>query len=253
MAYLIGDIGNTETKLCILDDNYKIINRLKIDSSKINSFFYFKKKIFPFVHNKIINKKALFSSVVPSVFLKLKKNFKKKFDIHCYELKQTRYLRMIKTNVNKKQIGSDRIANAIGAYYKYKCNCIVLDFGTATTFDVIDKGIYRGGIIAPGVGLSLRTLIKKADQIPSFTLKKIDDVIGNNTVSALRSGFFWGYIGLINSVLNLIKKKTKKKYKVILTGGFSLLFKSSIKSKIVIDKDITIIGLIEILKKNFKK
>ena len=249
MTYLIGDIGNTETKLCILNNNYKITRKLNIDSSKLQSQSYFKKKIFPFILNKVRNKKALFSSVVPSVFLNIKKKLKKYFKIQCYELRQTNYSRIIKIKVNKKQIGSDRIANAIGAYYKYKCNCIVLDFGTATTFDVINKGIYRGGIIAPGVNLSLSTLITKADQIPSFTLKKINNIIGNNTISALRSGFYWGYVGLIDNILLLIKKQTKKNYKVILTGGFSSLFNNSIKSKIIIDKDITMIGLIEILKK----
>ena len=153
-----------------------------------------------------------------------------------------------KIKANKKQVGSDRIANAIGAYYKYKSDCIVLDFGTATTFDVINKGTYWGGIIAPGVNLSLSTLINKADQIPSFTLKKINKVVGKNTISALRSGFYWGYAGLIENILQLIRKETKRNYKIILTGGFSSLFKNSIKSKVFIDKDITMKGLIELLK-----
>jgi len=158
MTHLIGDIGNTETKLCILNKSFKIVRRLKIDTLKINNQYYFKKIIFSFVQNKIINKKALFSSVVPSVFFAIKKYFKKYFNIQCQELKQTYYSKIIKINANKKQVGSDRIANAIGAYCKYKSDCIVLDFGTATTFDVINKGTYWGGIIAPGVNLSLRSL-----------------------------------------------------------------------------------------------
>ena len=173
---------------------------------------------------------------------------KKYFNIQCQELKQTYYSKIIKINVNKKQVGSDRIANAIGAYCKYKSDCIVLDFGTATTFDVIHKGTYWGGIIAPGVNLSLSTLINRADQIPPFTLKKIYKVVGKNTISALRSGFYWGYAGLIKNILQLIRKETKRNYKIILTGGFSSLFKNSIKSKVFIDKDITMKGLIEILK-----
>jgi len=248
MAYLIGDIGNTETKMCVLNKDFKIVRKLNFDTLKINNQYYFKKKIFPLIQKKIINKNALFSSVVPSVFFNIKKYLKKYFNIQCQELKQTHYSKIIKINVNKKQIGSDRIANAIGAYYKYKSDCIVLDFGTATTFDVINGGAYWGGIIAPGVNLSLSTLIKKADQIPSFTLKKINKVIGNNTISALRSGFYWGYTGLIVNILQLIKKETKRNYKIILTGGFSSLFKNSIKFKVFIDKDITMKGLIEILK-----
>ena len=114
---------------------------------------------------------------------------------------------------------------------------------------MINRGIYRGGIIAPGVNISLNTLVKKAHQIPAFKLKKINNVIGSNTISALRSGFFWGYIGLIENILFLIKKQTKKKYKIILTGGFATLFKNSIKSKVIIDKDITVEGLLHIIKK----
>ncbi len=248
MTHLIGDIGNTEIKLCIINNNYKIIKRIKIETSKIYNRNYFKKNFFPFIKNKVKHKEAIFSSVVPSVFFLIRTNLKKYFNIQCKELKSTNYLKLIKLAVNKNQIGSDRIANAIGAFYKYKSDCIVLDFGTATTFDVINEGTYWGGIIAPGVSLSLSTLIKKADQIPPFTLKKINKVVGNNTISALRSGFYWGYAGLIENILQLIKKETKRNYKIILTGGFSSLFKNSIKSKVFIDKDITIKGLIMLLK-----
>ena len=248
MTYLIGDIGNTETKLCIINNKYKIIKRIKIDTSKLANNSYFKKKIYSFIYKKVKSKKALFSSVVPSIFFIFKKRLNKYFNIRCKELKKTNYSKLIKVAVNKNQIGSDRIANAIGAYYKYNSDCIVLDFGTATTFDVIKKGTYLGGIIAPGVSLSLSTLIKKDDQIPSFTIKKINKVVGNNTVSALRSGFYWGYAGLINNILLLIKKQSVKNYKIILTGGFSSLFKESIKLRSVIDRDITMNWLVEVLK-----
>ena len=248
MRYLIGDIGNSEIKLCILNKKLKIIKRLKVETSKIKDQSFFKKKIFPFINNKILYNKALFSSVVPTVFMNIKKKLKKNFNIQCKELKQIKYTKMIKLNVNKKQIGSDRIANAIGSYHKYKSNCIVLDFGTATTFDVIKGGVYLGGIIAPGINLSLRTLSSGAEQIPVFTLKKTIKVIGNNTISALRSGFYWGYAGLIENILKLIKKQTKTNYKIILTGGFASLFKNSIKTKVFVDKDITMKGLTRLLK-----
>ncbi len=145
----------------------------------------------------------MFCSVVPSSFFAIKKSFNKYFNIQCQELKQTHYSKLIKIKAKKKQIGSDRIANAIGSYYAYKSDCIVLDFGTATTFDVIYRGTYMGGIIAPGVNLSLSTLIKRANLIPPFNIKKINKVVGNNTVSALRSGFYWGYTGMIENILRL--------------------------------------------------
>jgi len=129
-----------------------------------------------------------------------------------------------------------------------KKNYIILDFGTATTFDVLVNNTYIGGIIAPGVKLSLTTLSNKATLIPKIELKKINKVIGKNTISAVRSGFFWGYAGLIDNIIDLIKKETRKSFKVILTGGFSDLFKNSIKTKVIQDKDITIKGLIKISK-----
>ena len=248
MTHLIGDIGNTKTKLCILDKKLKIIKKINIDTLKIKNQYYFKKIIFSFVKDRIINKKALFSSVVPSVFFAIKKSFKKYFNIQCQELKQTHYSKIIKIKAKKKQIGSDRIANAIGSYYTYKSDCIVLDFGTAMTFDVIDRGTYMGGIIAPGINLSLSTLTKRANLIPPFTIKKINKVVGNNTLSALRSGFYWGYTGMIENILRLIKKETKRSYIIILTGGYSSLFKNSIKSKVFIDENITMKGLIELLR-----
>ena len=129
-----------------------------------------------------------------------------------------------------------------------KNNYIILDFGTATTFDILSKNTYLGGIIAPGIKLSLNTLSDKATLIPRIDLKKIKNIIGKDTVSAVRSGFFWGYSGLIDNIINLIKKETRKSFKVIITGGFSSLLKNPIKTRIVEDHDITLKGLIKILK-----
>jgi type III pantothenate kinase len=136
------------------------------------------------------------------------------------------------------------LANAIGAINKID-NFIILDFGTATTFDVLIKNTYHGGVIAPGVKLSLSTLTDKATQIPNINLKKINKVIGLDTISAVRAGFFWGYTGLIDNIIYLIKKETKKSFKIIITGGFSNLFKNSINTKVALNKDITIKGLIK--------
>ena len=126
-----------------------------------------------------------------------------------------------------------------------KNNFIILDFGTATTFDVLIRNIYHGGVIAPGIKLSLNTLIDNATLIPNLHLKKTTKVIGLNTIGAVRSGFFWGYRGLIDNIINLIKKETKKSFKIIITGGFSHLFKNSLNTRVIIDKDITIKGLIK--------
>jgi len=184
----------------------------------------------------------------------LKKFLREFYEIKLREIKEKGINKIVKINIkNKNQVGSDRVANAVGVYKKYKTNCIVLDFGTATTFDVVTKnGIYNGGIIAPGVNLSMKSLSSSADQIPIFSIKKQKKIIGKNTIQALRSGFYWGYAGLINNIIFKIEKETKKKYKIIFTGGYAGLFKTSIKRPFSIDKNITINGIIEIYRKNKK-
>ena len=157
----------------------------------------------------------------------------------------------LKVNIdNPKELGPDRIANSVGGYKKINKEVIIVDLGTATTFDVLIKHTYSGGIIAPGVRLSLNTLSDKATLIPKIDLKKVKNVIGNDTISAVRSGFFWGYSGLIDNIINLIKKETNKSFKIIITGGFSSLFKNSIKTKVTLNKDITIKGLIKLANLN---
>ena len=237
---ILGDIGNTETKICLINKN-KIIKKIFIPSKNK------KKKILDKYLKKIKFskvKKILFCSVVPSTFKELKKYFAKKTKNKCYELKELKLRSILKIDVNYNEVGSDRLANAISVSAKGK-NFIVLDFGTATTFDVLIGNNYKGGIISPGIKLSLQTLSDNASLIPKINLKKITKVIGKDTKSAVRSGFFWGYAGLIDNVINLIKKETKKSFKVIITGGFSELFKSSIKTKTKQNFDITINGLIK--------
>ena len=255
MYSLIGDIGNTITKVCLIENiTLKIEQISYFSSNKINSYYYLKKNLKKIIKNKPINKIALFSSVVPKYQLVLKKFLNKYYKIKLVEIKDKKIKKIIKINIkNKHQVGSDRIANAVGVYKNYKSNCIVLDFGTATTFDVVTRnGIYNGGIIAPGVNLSLNSLVNSADQIPPFTIKKQKKIVGKNTIEALRSGFYWGYSGLINNVILKIENETKKKYKIVFTGGYADLFKNSIKRPFIIDKNITIKGIIEIYRENKK-
>jgi len=244
--YILGDIGNTETKIFLISINNRIIKKLifsskDINHSKLDKLF----ANFKIDYKKI--KKILFCSVVPKSFNIIKKYLSKKTKLKCYEVKDLNLKSLIRIKANYKQVGSDRLTNAV-SLMNNKNNFIVLDFGTATTFDVLIKNTYFGGIIAPGVRLSLNTLSDKATLIPKIDLKKIKNVIGNDTISAVRSGFFWGYAGLIDNIINLIKKETRKSFKVIITGGFSNLFKNSIKTKVNHNKDITINGLIKISK-----
>ena len=240
---IVGDIGNTETKICLIDKYNKIIKKINLNTKSMNQSLLLK-SFSKLRLNKISIKKVLFCSVVPNSFDKIKKFFNRRYKIKTYELKDLNLKKLINIKVNYNQIGSDRLANAISVINE-KNNYIILDFGTATTFDVLIKKTYHGGVIAPGVKLSLNTLSDRASLIPNINLKKPNKVIGLNTINAVRSGFFWGYAGLIDNIVNLIKKETKKSFKIIITGGFSDLFKKSIKTKVTLNKDITINGLIK--------
>jgi len=243
---ILGDIGNTETKIFLVTSNFKVIKKISfltknINLIKLNNIF----NNFKVDYKKI--KKILFCSVVPKSLKMIKIFLSKKTRVKCHEVKNLNLKSLMKIKANYKQVGSDRLTNAI-SLLNNKTNFIILDFGTATTFDVLIKNTYKGGVIAPGVKLSLNTLSDKATLIPKINLKKIKNVIGNNTISAVRAGFFWGYSGLIDNIINLIKKETGKSFKIIITGGFSSLFKKSIKAKVIQNKDITINGLIKISK-----
>ena len=241
---IVGDIGNSDTKVCIIK-NKKIFKKI-IFPTKLLTKSYFDNKIKFIKKHKITS--SLFCSVVPKKFEIIKNVLNRSYSIKTFELKKIDLKDIIKIKVNLKQIGSDRLANSISVS-KLNSNYIIIDFGTATTFDVIIKNNYYGGIIAPGINLSIKSLKNNASLIPNFTLQRVKKVIGKNTLSALRSGFFWGYTGLINNIIKLIKTETKKNFKIIATGGYSHLFKSSLDYKVSIDKDITIKGLIKIINK----
>ena len=247
MNYLLIDVGNTETKLYFYKKriNKKIFVKSKLISEKIlrnKLSFVLKKK------NKV--DKVILSSVVPKLTKKIKKFFRNRYNLKVNELKDFNLKKYLKIKLNKKYVGSDRIANAIGVD-KYK-NYIVIDFGTATTFDVIIKNQYYGGLISPGVKLSLESLFTKASLINPIKLKKIKAVVGKNTKEAVRSGFFWGYIGLINNIIKLILKNKRKKFDIILTGGLAHLFKDSLDYQVKINKDLTMMGLLKIAKEEYE-
>ena len=245
MNYIVGDIGNTATKICLLNHKFIIIKSIIFDTNKLFIRGYFRNIIKKFI-NRNICLKLLFSSVVPAAYKEIKKNLKGS-KYKTIEIKSLKIKKIIRINVKKiSQLGSDRIVNAI-AGKKYE-NCLILDFGTATTFDIIKNGVYEGGVIAPGVKLSMSNLTKSTALLPIFTLKKKQKNYGKNTKDALNAGFIWGYEGLINNIINKITNKWKIKYKIILTGGYAHFFKKIIKKKTIIDQNITIKGIAKVYK-----
>ena len=243
--YLIGDIGNTEVKICAFNSNKKLLKKIILKSNLITNKYLYKRLIF-LKSKKYKLHHAIFCSVVPKYYNKIKFFIKKKLNINCTELKELKLDKLIKIKVNRKQIGSDRLSNAISVIDN-KNNYVIVDFGTATTFDVVIKNNYLGGIIAPGVNLSLNTLISKASLIPSLALTSVNNILGKNTKSAVKSGFYWGYAGLIDNIIKKIIDQTNNKYKIIFTGGLSHLFKKTIDAKVKIDRDLTIKGLLKVI------
>ncbi len=240
MKYLVGDIGNTFIKLSILNERFEISKEYNLETSKI----FIKKNRDKFLSNikkTKLKKQVLFSSVVPKAF-KVIKNIlsKKKFKVK--EIKNLKIKKILKIKVkNYNQLGSDRISNALGAL-KFK-NSLIIDFGTATTFDIVKNRVYEGGIISPGVKLSILNLHKSTALLPMINLKKFKNNFGKNTKEAINAGFFWGYEGLINNIIKKISFKTKTNYKIILTGGYAKLFSKYVHQKSIIDENITIKGI----------
>jgi type III pantothenate kinase len=149
------------------------------------------------------------------------------------------------------EAGADRLVNTVGAYVKYGGPLIVVDSGTATTFDVVSAdGAFEGGAICPGINLSLQALHQAAARLPRIAIAKPDRAIGKDTVSAMQSGVFWGYVGLIEHLIARIKAEYGAPMTVIGTGGVVSLFEGATSFIDHFDPDLTIRGLLEIWRRN---
>lgn len=145
------------------------------------------------------------------------------------------------------EVGADRVVNAIGALTRYRPPLIIVDFGTATTFDVVDAdGAYCGGAIAPGIGLSLEALHRAAARLPRIAVAPPERAIGTNTVAAMQSGVFWGYIGLVESLIARIRSELGTPATTIATGGLAPLFAKRTDALQHVDPDLTMVGLLEV-------
>lgn len=256
------DVGNTNTVFAIYDGNDFIVQwrTLTVSTRTADQYFVWLQQLMLYNHIKVNDvADGIISCVVPATVYNLKQLFKKYFNTKPYVVGTNNCVLDVEIFLDSPaEVGADRLVNAVAAYEAYGENLIVVDFGTATTFDIIGhQGSYHGGVIAPGINLSIRALQEAAARLPTVEVQAPLTVIGKNTVHAMQSGIYWGYISLIEGICARIENEWKKlatdlpgslkSMTIIATGGLAPLFSKGTHVIQVVDQDMTIRGLQRIL------
>jgi type III pantothenate kinase len=197
---------------------------------------------------------CIISSVVPQSLFNLRKLAQRYFHKAPYVVGENTVLG-IEVRINKpSEAGADRLVNAVGAHITYDGPLLIIDSGTATTFDIVAAdGGWEGGVIAPGINLSMQALHSAAAKLPRIAIEKPAHIIGRDTVSAMQSGIFWGYVGLIEYLIDAISNEYGSPMRVIATGGVASLFEGATSKIDHFDHDLTLRGLLEIYRRTLKQ
>jgi type III pantothenate kinase len=195
---------------------------------------------------------CIIASVVPAMVFTLKQLCRRYFGCEALVVGDEGVDLGIQLLVDRpEEVGADRLVNAVAAHSRYEGALIVIDFGTATTFDVVDSnGDYCGGAIAPGINLSLQALHMAAAKLPRVAIGRPKTIIGKATVPAMRSGVYWGYVGLIEGLVKRIKEEFGSAMTVVATGGLAPLFAEATDAIQHLDYDLTLRGLLQIYRLN---
>jgi len=244
---LVIDIGNTNIVLGVYRDK-ELIGHWRISTDQAKTSDEYGLLFHQLIHVSDIQpseiKGAIISCVVPPLLNTI--------EVMCKEYFSVKPLVVgpgIKTGMpvlydNPREVGADRIVNAVAAYEKFKTSVIVVDFGTATTFDCVSKkGEYLGGVIAPGLMISTEALVRAASKLPRVELTRPDKVIGKNTIHSIQSGIIFGYAGLIDRLVTRIKEEMKDNPRVVATGGLASLVVPESETIKEIDQFLTLEGL----------
>jgi type III pantothenate kinase len=242
------DCGNTNTVFSIWDGAKFIATwRIATDHKRTaDEYFVWLSSLLMLSKTDAQITETIISSTVPRVVFNLRVLCSRYFD--CRPLvvgKPDCQLPVLPRVDQGTTVGPDRLVNTVAGFDRHGGDLIVVDFGTATTFDVVDTdGAYVGGVIAPGVNLSLEALHMAAAALPHIDIAKPDRAIGTNTVACMQSGVYWGYIGLIEGIVRQIRRERNRPTKVIATGGLASLFAQGTELFESVEDDLTMHGLV---------
>ena len=234
------DVGNTSIVFAVYDGREQLCMLRSETNAPANS-------VLQELKTEHDIKAVVISSVVPNINDSLVNACEEELSVTAHLVKYQNVDIKVKLD-NPKEIGADRLVNGYAVLKEYKAPAIVVDFGTATTFDVVDgEGAYAGGVISSGVNLSMKALYDATAQLPEIEIKKPSKVIGTDTIGAMQSGVYWGYIGMVEGIINRIKQEMGvTDITVIATGGLAPLFSDGTEIINFIDQDLTLKGLVHI-------
>lgn len=196
---------------------------------------------------------AAFSSVVPEVNSLYHKAVKKIFGIDIFEIRYDSKFAIGINYIDRTKLGIDRIVNTEAAFMEHGTGYVVIDIGTAATYDVLNhEGVFDGGLIAPGIGTTIRALADAASNLPEIIFEKPDVLVARDTVNAIKSGFYYGWISMIEGIVSRVEKVYKKKFRVILTGGFADRVLQDLEIDAIYDPVLTMKGIRYIYNNNRK-
>jgi type III pantothenate kinase len=248
------DCGNTNTVFAIWDGTRFLATwRIATDHKRTaDEYFVWLTTLMSLNKLAVRISHTIISSTVPRVVFNLRVLCNRYFDTRPLVVGRPDCRLPVPPRVDQGvTVGPDRLVNTVGAHDRHGGNLIVVDFGTATTLDVVDDdGAYIGGVIAPGVNLSLEALHMAAAALPHVDISKPQRVIGTNTVACMQSGVYWGYIGLVEGIVARIRAERARQMKVIATGGLAPLFGQDTDIFDAVEDDLTMHGLVLIHRLN---
>ena len=242
------DCGNTNTVFSIWDGARFIATwRIATDHKRTaDEYFVWLSSLLMLTKTTAQVSEAIISSTVPRVVFNLRVLCNRYFDCRPLVVGKPDCRLPVAPRVDEGvAVGPDRLVNTVAGFNRHGGNLIIVDFGTATTFDVVDfDGAYVGGVIAPGVNLSLEALHMAAAALPHIDVAKPIKAIGTNTVACMQSGVYWGYIGLIEGIVREVRRERDQPMKVVATGGLASLFAQGTELFDAIEDDLTMRGLV---------